>query len=188
MRRLTSTAAAVACAALLVGCGGSPEAGPAPTPSPSSTTPSPTATATNEPPAEPKSTREKSREGAIEAAKYFLKTMSHSSSIGDTATFRSTFVARCTRCEAIADGIDETYSAGGSITGGEWVPTDVRFYDISGDVAVLDIVVNYEAQTWIRKEGSAPENFEPTRGVLKAFNLRWRPSAGWAVSALDPDA
>lgn len=188
MRRLTSTAAAAVCAVLLAGCGGNPEAGPAPTPSPSTSEASVTASPTPELPAPPKVVETRTREGASAAAKHFLAALDYSSSSGETEALRATFTRRCTRCEAIADGIDQTYSAGGSIEGGAWIPKDVRFYEIRGDVAYLDIVVDYEKQTWVRSSGASPEEFEPTKNVLKAFNLRWLPGRGWSVSALDPDA
>lgn len=185
MRRLTSTVAAVACGAVLVGCGGNPDAAPAPTPSPSPTASSPTASETPDPPPPPKTRDAKTREGAIATVRWFLRSMDYAGQTGDASFFRRTFQGTCTKCEAIAIGIEQTYAKGGSIRGGAWVPVDFRYYGISGGIGTIDAVVNYEAQDFTPSSSTATKTFPARSNVLKAFQLRW--DGNWTVGALDPE-
>ena len=145
--------AGLAAGLLLSGCGGdSPEPKPLPKESKSSPSASPSAT----PPVMPAAAKKKTKAGAIAFARAFIQTLNYSGSSGDTARLRRLFIAPCTRCEAIADGIDETYAAGGSFEGGDWVPTRFQFHTMDGNVAVLDALVTYEAQTWVKRSGTKP--------------------------------
>src|SRR4051812_21969262 len=118
---------------LLAGCGGSAKPQPLPRPT-ASLSPSPSAT----PPVVPTAAKEKTDKGARAAVQYFLDALNFSGAVGDTSTLRASFAETCTRCEAIADGIDKTYSAGGYYKGGDWLPRRIVFYKIDGDVAILD--------------------------------------------------
>lgn len=110
--------------------------------------------------------------------------MAYAGRTGDSAAFRRTFDDSCTKCEAIAAGIEDTYAAGGQISGGGWLPYDFRFYGIRRNVGYLDAYVNYEAQTYVANSSATPQRFPAKENVLKAFQLRW--AQGWTVGALDP--
>ena len=134
MRLAASLAAASLLGSALSGCGGNPEPSPMPAPS-SSTTPSASATPT--PPVMPAAARKKTKQGAIAYAKSFIQTLNYAGKSGDTAPLREMYIPLCTRCEAIADGIDKTYRKGGIFGAGIGVPTQFKFYGIENDVAVL---------------------------------------------------
>jgi hypothetical protein len=176
--------AAVLAGLLASGCGGSPEPGQLPAPERSST---PSASAKPAPPVMPKAAKAKTRAGAIAFARLFMATLNYAGGNGETQPLRRLFIGECTRCEAIADGIEQTYRQGGYFLGGEWSPTRFKLYSIQNDVAVLDAFVTYEAQTWVKKSGAKPIRYGQSRNNLKAFNLRWQGGA-WHVSALDPTA
>jgi hypothetical protein len=169
---------------LLSGCVRNPEPAPAPAPT---KTPSPSASASPSPPVMPEAAKARTKAGAIAYAKGFIEALNFAGASGDTKALRSLFIPLCTRCEAIADGIDQTYAAGGYFRGGNWTPTSFKFYVLRNDVAVLDAIVNYEAQTWLKSRGEKPITYRSSQNNLKAFNLRWQ-NTGWKVSALDPNA
>ncbi|MCW2827462.1 MAG: hypothetical protein JWQ67_1078 [Marmoricola sp.] len=169
---------------VLTGCGGAPAPEPLPKPS-GSTSPSASASATPGAPVMPGAARAKTKAGAIAFAHGFIEALNFSGTHGDTRIFRNLYIPLCTRCEAIADGIDQTYARGGYFRGGEWRPTRFKFYAIENDVAVLDAVVTYEPQTWVKQSGAKPTIYSGSENNLKAFNLRWR-AGEWHVSALDP--
>lgn len=186
--RTTRLLAALAAAALVAGCGGE---GPKPSTLPSksaspSTSASPTPTAT--PPVLPAAAKAKSKAGAIAFARHFIELVNFATTAGDTQELRGNFISLCTKCEAFADTLDQTYSDGGGIRGGAWHAKTVRFYGIRNEVAFVDAVVDFDAQTWTRKSGARPTNYPASRNNLKAFNLRWTKAGSWAVSALDPDS
>ena len=187
MRRLRTALATTTAACLLTACGGG--GNPEPAPLPRTSTPSPTATASASPtpPAMPAAARQKTKAGAVAFTRHFMEVLNYSGGSGETRAFRGTFNALCTRCDGIADGIEQTYSLGGSYIGGEWTPTRFKFYSIQNDVAVLDAYVTFAAQQWKKRAGATPQQFPESRNNLKAFNLRWT-FRGWVVSALDPDA
>lgn len=178
-------AAGLIAAGLVVsGCGGSAE--PQPLPGPTAT-PSPGESASPTPPEMPSAAKAKTKAGAIAFARGFLDALNYSGATGDTAPLRALYAPLCTRCEAIADSIDKTYGDGGKIAGGTWHPTRFKFYAIKNDVAFVDALVDYDAQTWTKSRGEQPTEFPASQRNLKAFNLRWTGSA-WLVSALDPEA
>ncbi|MEO7943549.1 MAG: DUF6318 family protein, partial [Marmoricola sp.] len=166
-------AAALTAAVLLSGCGGSPEPSPLPDPT-KSASPSASASAAPTAPVMPEAAKAKTRVGAEALVRHFLSTLGYAGGSGDTATLRDTYTSECTRCEAIADGIDKTYAAGGSIVGGAWRPTHLKFYAIRRDIAYIDAIVHYEPQTWTKASGTAPRQSPAKRNVLKAFQLIWR--------------
>ena len=135
----------------------------------------------------PEAAGAKTKAGATAFARGFIDALNYAGSTGDTKPLRRLYLALCTRCEAIADGIDQTYAAGGKIEGGSWHVTSVKFYAIRNGVAFLDALVDYDAQTWTRSTDAQPTKFPASRRNLKAFNLRWSSSRGWAASALDPN-
>src|SRR5688500_10761674 len=110
--------AVVAAGLVLAGCGGSPEPDPLPK---SSTSEAPSASP-SAPPVMPAAAKEKTKAGAIAFARGFLNTLNYSGATGNTQPLRSLYMPLCTRCEAVADAIDRTYSDGGSIDGGAWRP------------------------------------------------------------------
>lgn len=167
---------------VLAGCGGSPEPRPLSDPTPS---PSATASPTPTPPAMPAAARKKTQAGAIAFARGFIATLNFAGATGDTKALRRLYIDVCSRCEAIADGIEETYLAGGYFEGGAWQPNRFKLYGIENGVAVLDAIVDYEAQTWVKTSGADPIKFKASKNNLKAFNLRWQEDT-WRVSALDP--
>lgn len=171
----------VAAGLVLSGCGGSPEPSPAPKPT-TSTSPSPSATPS--PPALPEAAKAKA--GAEAMVRHFLTALNYSGRTGNTEPLRNSYVALCTKCEGIADGIDKTYRAGGYYRGGDWVAPRVKFYKIDGDVAILDATVDYTAQTWVERKNAKPTQFEASTNHLHAFQLKWEPKLGWRVGALDP--
>jgi hypothetical protein len=181
MRGRTSLAVLAACL-MLAGCGGSPEPKSLPTSSPS-----PSASASPTPPVMPAAAKEKTKAGASAAARHFLESMKYSGQTGDVSAFEASYTQECTKCQGIADGIAATYRDGGSIDGGAWVPKRVKFYGIKGDIASLDVVVDYEPQTWIKKAGAPKTTSPPRSNVLKTFQLIWR-DGRWRVGALDPEA
>ena len=170
-------------APVLSGCGGSAEPQPLPRPtaslSPSSASPTP--------PVLPAAAEEKTKAGAIAFAGNFIEMLNFAGATGDTQQLRTLYLPLCTRCEAIADGIDQTYSAGGNISGGSWHPASFRFYGIKNEVAFVDSFVDYDAQTLTKKQGAKPTVFPASKRNLKAFNLRWTGPEGWKTSALDPN-
>jgi hypothetical protein len=174
----------IAAGLLLGGCGGSPEPKPLPAPTKS---PSPSASATATPPVMPVAAKAKTKAGAETTVRFFLSSMEYSGDTGNTAQFEDTYTRDCTRCQAISDGIKKTYDDGGSIVGGAWHPTRLTFYAIDKNVAYLDAVVDYEAQTWIRDASGTKTTSPARRNVLKAFQLIWRDGM-WRVAALDPKA
>lgn len=129
----------------------------------------------------------KTRAGAVAFALAFVEALNYSGMTGDTRTLRSLYIPLCTRCEAIADGIDKTYVHGGYLRGGAWTPTGHKFYVIDNNVAVLDLLVSYAPQTWVKRSGAEPTLSRGSQNNLKAFNLRWQ-AGRWHVSALDPTA
>jgi hypothetical protein len=176
----------IAAGLVLAGCGGSAEPKPLPAPSKS---PSPSASPSDVParPVLPEAAKAKTKAGAIAFTSAFIDTLNYSGTSGETAPLRELFLPLCTRCEAIADGIDETYASGGYFKGGEWTPERFKFYDMQNDVAVLDAIVDYRAQVWLKATGAKPIQYRASSNNLKAFNLRWQAGA-WHVSALDPSA
>lgn len=170
---------------VLTGCGGNPSPAPPPKAPPTSTPPSASPSASA--PVMPAAARAKTKAGAEAFARGFLETVNYAGSTGDTKLLRTLYAALCTRCEAIADGIDQIYASAGSIEGGSWHATSFRFYGIRNEVAFLDVLVDYDAQSLTRSQGASPTAFPASRRNLKAFNLRWSDS-GWTVSALDPNA
>jgi hypothetical protein len=182
MRTTRLLAALVAAALLLAGCGGSPKPSTLPSKSP---TPSPSASPSPTPPVTPAAVRLKTKEGAEATVRLFLDTLAYAGASGQTDELRATYAASCTKCEAIAKGIDDTYGAGGSIRGGAWHPTQLKFYAIKGNVAYIDAVVDYGPQTWTRTSSASPQHAPAQKNVLKAFQLIWS-SGRWSVGALDP--
>src|ERR1700712_3545826 len=147
MRRQPRLLAVAALALLLVaGCGGDPKPKSLPSPTPS---PSPSASASASPPALP--AQAKTRAGAIAFARTFIETVNYAGMAGDTGPLRALYIPFCTRCEALADGIDHTYAGGGSFKGGAWTPTSFRFYAIKNDVAFVDAFVDYAPQVWTQE-------------------------------------
>jgi hypothetical protein len=136
----------------------------------------------------PAAAKSKTRAGAIAFARQYIAALNYAGATGDTTPLRDLYIPLCTRCEAIADGIDATYAAGGRIEGGQWRPTTFKFYAIKNEVAFVDAIVDYEEQAWTKKRGGEPKVFPASQRNLKAFNLRWRGPEGWATSALDPDS
>jgi hypothetical protein len=185
MRTLDPRLAAALCAAvvLLSGCGGNPAPAPAPAPA---KTPSPSAAASPSPPVMPEAARARTREGAIVLVRHFLLALNYSGRAGDTTGLRNAYVALCTRCEALADSIDDTYDAGGYYEGGDWLARKITFYKIDRDVAILDARVDYTAQTWLERKGAKPRTFKASRNHVHAFQLKWSAGDGWRVGALDP--
>ncbi|WP_157682800.1 DUF6318 family protein [Nocardioides scoriae] len=181
---MVTSVTSVVSLAVLAGCGGSPpEAAPAPTPSP------PTETATPEPaaPTPPAGLSTKSESGAKATVAYFLASMAFAGDSGDVSNFRQTFTDECTKCEAIARGIERTYKSGGYIRGGAWKPSYLKFYSIQGDIAYIDAGVAYSPQEYKPKAGSPTQKAPGGQRVLKAFQLRWI-AGEWRVGALDPEA
>jgi hypothetical protein len=170
---------------VLAGCGGSPEPKPLPAPTKSSS-PSASASSAPTPPVMPEAAKAKTRAGAEVLVRHFLAALNYSGATGDTAAIRDAYVSLCTRCEAIALAIDKTYGAGGYYRGGDWLDKSITFYKIKGDVAILDARVDYTAQTWVKRKGSKPTVFPASTNHLHAFQLKWTPSLGWRVGALDP--
>jgi hypothetical protein len=134
----------------------------------------------------PAAATQKSKAGATAFAGNFIETLNYAGSTGDTKPLRALYSPLCTRCEAIADSIDDTYANGGGISGGSWHPKSFKFYGIKNEVAFLDAFVDYDAQTWTESADAKPKSFPASQKNLKAFNLRWRGSAGWTTTALDP--
>src|SRR3954467_1198640 len=118
--RHTLAAVIGALCVLLDGCGGSAEPQPLPRPT-ASLSPSPSAT----PPVMPPAAKERTQAGATAFARLFIESLNYAGAVGDTESMRRLYLPLCTRCEAIADGIDETYAKGGYFKGGAWEP--VRF-------------------------------------------------------------
>lgn len=190
-RRALATTTAAAVLLSTGACGGAnPEPAPLPKPTasltPTPTTPTTTSTPTSTPPVMPAAAKAKTKAGAIAAVRHFLAAMAYAGESGKTRPLRETYVKLCTRCEAIADGIDETYSSGGTYRGGSWTERSIMFYKIQTDVAILDVVVDYTAQTWIRRRGATATYFKASPNHLHAFQLKWVASEGWRVGALDP--
>jgi hypothetical protein len=188
MRRHPRLLAVAALALLLVaGCGGDPKPKSLPSPTPS---PSPSASASapkqTDAPSPPKAA--KNRAGAIAFANFFIELVNYSSLSGDTTELRRNYVPLCTKCEAFADVVDKTYASGGKITGGDWHAVHFKYYGIRNQVAFVDAVVDFDAQSWVKRAGTSPVAYPAKRNNLKAFNLRWRASGDWAVSALDPNS
>lgn len=104
---------------LLTGCGASPSPKPLPRTAP---TPSASATPRPTPPAMPALARKKTRAGAIAAVTYFLQALNYSGRSGNTRGLRASYTRTCTRCEAISQGIDRTYAAGGYYRGAIGTP------------------------------------------------------------------
>lgn len=185
-RLAVGSIAGVVLLASLTACGGAPEPQPLPT-STSSTSPSPSSSATPTPPVMPETAGAKTKAGSIAFARGFIEALNYAGFSGDTKPLRRLYISLCTRCEAIADGIDQTYAAGGKIDGGSWHVSSVTFYTIKNEVAFVDALVDYDAQTWTKSQGAQPTEFPASKRNLKAFNLRWKSSGGWATSALDPN-
>lgn len=186
LSRVVTSVTSVVSLAVLAGCGGGPpEAGPAPTPSPSASeggaTPDPVA------PTPPAGLSTKSEAGAKAMVAYFLASMAFAGDSGDVSRFRQTFTNECTKCEAIARGIERTYKSGGYIRGGAWKPDYLKFYSIQGDIAYVDAGVAYSPQEYKPEAGAPTQKVPGERRVLKAFQLRWS-GAEWRVGALDPEA
>ena len=120
LTRALATTTAVSGCLVLAGCGGNPT--PAPPPN-SSTSPTVSASATPTPPALPAAAKEKTKAGAIAATRHFMQAMGYAGDTGELETFRSTYLASCTRCAAITAGISSTYKRGGRLQGGQWKPT-----------------------------------------------------------------
>jgi len=175
----------VAGALLLGGCGEESHT-PRPLPKPSKSA-SPSASASATPPVMPAAAKAKTKAGAVAFTESFLDALNYAGATGDTQPLRILYMRLCTRCEAIADGIDQTYAKGGSIKGGEWHATRFTFHAIKNEVAFVDAWVDYDAQTWTKAAGRKPTEFPGSQRNLKAFNLRWT-SGGWRISALDPRA
>lgn len=178
MRRLTSTVVAAACGALLAGCGGNPEAGPAPTPSPTSPTPSPTASAAPEPPALTASPVA-SPEGAAQFVSHYVELLNYLQRTGEAAPTRAVESASCASCSSVRRDVTSLYSAGGSIRGGAWEVVDVLDATEARDGQfVVSLVVKFGPQQVQRKASSQPEELKggtlPLTVTLSRAQSDWR--------------
>ena len=173
-------------ALLAAGCGEAPEPKPLPSSSPSGSTASPSPTGPSAP-VMPGAVKQKTKKGAEALVLHFLDALNYAGASGDTAPLRETYVAFCTRCEGLADGIDKVYEADGYIRGGDWIRPKLRFYAIHDGVAYVDAVVAYSAQDWNQSHDAQPAHIPASAGHLHAFQLRWLKAQGWRVGALDPN-
>lgn len=184
--RLLAALATAALVALVAGCGGE---SPKPTSLPStSASPSPSASPSATPPVLPAAAKSKTKAGAIAFARHFIELVNYASAAGQTKELRANFNSLCTKCTAFADTIDQTYSDGGRIEGGAWHARTLRYYGIRNEVAFVDAIVDFDAQSWTKRAGAESTKYPASRNHLKAFNLRWTSTGAWAVSALDPDS
>ena len=184
LRQVVATVTTVAVVGLSAACGGdNPEPSSAPS---TSMTEREGANPSPKPPEAPKAVSANTRQGAIAAVRYFLTAMAYAGETGDIAAFRQSFTPSCTKCEAIASGIERTYQAGGSIEGGNWEPTGFKVYGIANDVAFVDAAVDYTQQSYVAERGATPDQVPPQKNILKAFQLKW--DGSWRVGALDPEA
>ncbi|MCW2836497.1 MAG: hypothetical protein JWQ15_611, partial [Marmoricola sp.] len=95
---------------VLTGCGGAPAPEPLPKPS-GSTSPSASASATPGAPVMPAAARAKTKAGAEAFVRHYVDVLNYAGLSGDTQPLRRLHISICTRCEAIADGIAQTYAA-----------------------------------------------------------------------------
>jgi hypothetical protein len=183
MRGRSRLAFAAALCLALAGCGGAAKPQPLPRPTASL---SPSQSASPTPPAMPAAAKEMTKAGALGFATVFIEAVNYAGATGDTQPLRDMYIPFCTRCESLADSIDQTYADGGYYKGGSWLPTRLKFYAIKSDVAFVDAFVTYQEQTWVPKKGATPKRFRESKNNLKALNLRWTTN-GWRTSALDPN-
>ena len=153
---------------MLSGCGGdSPEPKPLPKESKSSPSSSPSAT----PPAMPAAAKKKTKAGAEALVRHFLGTMRYAGASGDTDAFAEHVHAACTRCAAIAEGIEKTYRDGGSHQGRRLGADQVtKAYAIDDDVAFVDAVVDYERSSLDKGFERQPR---PRRPLRRTFSRRF---------------
>lgn len=183
MRRPRQTLAAALLLPLLAGCGGAPQASAPPTPDPTN---GPTSTSPSPAPEQPPLVEARNKAGAEAAVRWFLESMTYAGTTGDVSAFRETFAGSCTRCEAIAKGIEDTYDDGGRIEGGGWEPFRLKYYGTRKNVALVDAYVDYRPQVFVADATADPQEFSGRENVLKAFQLTW--NGRWIVGALDPEA
>ncbi|MBZ5737327.1 DUF6318 family protein [Nocardioides mangrovi] len=120
--------AAVAAASLVLGVASCGEGAPEPRRAPSSPATSSVATSpTTEPiPDMPEAALGHGESAARAFVNYWLTVLNYSIESGDTTRLRSLSADRCKSCALIAQTIDDTYSAGGEMSGGLWEPRSVR--------------------------------------------------------------
>lgn len=164
----------------LAGCGQAPD--PKPLPKPTRSSASPTHPAA---PTMPPEVKQKNRAGAEAAVRWFLDALNYAGETGDTQPLRHTFSEHCTRCAAMATGVEKVYAAGGYSHGGDWINPRLHFYGIDQGVATIDAIVDYSEQTWNQSRESKPAHIPPSSKHLHAFQLRWA-TRQWLVGALDP--
>jgi hypothetical protein len=116
MRRFVVGAALVV---LVAGCGGDPKADPSPSTS-SAPTVSPTPTPTPTPPVLPDAAKADTKAGAIAFVKYYVELVNSAQASGQTTALELVESSGCASCSNVRRGLDEIYSNGGHIEGGDW--------------------------------------------------------------------
>jgi hypothetical protein len=185
---LRFAAAAATSLALLItasGCGGDDP--PAPKAEPTNTQTTPAASSSPTPPVLPAAAKADTKAGAKAFVRHFINVMNFAGNNGQTETLRALYARTCARCEGIADGIDRTYSRGGSIDGGTWVVETLKAYGDTNGLTYLDAVVRYGPQSFRATRNSPVKHFTGRKHQLQAFQLK-RAKHRWTVAYLNPEA
>lgn len=166
--------------------GGDPAPSPLPstttaagTTAPATSTPAPTPTAS--PPTLPAVARQDSPAGAEAFARFYIQTLDYSYQSRDTQLLRQ--LARCSGCDAVADGIDQWSSEGGRYEGGRLAVIN------SGVVKHVRGSAGLIALTYSRTDRilvSATGEREPVPGspALNVLVTERKVSSGWLITKI----
>lgn len=186
----TRLVAGLAAAALLSGCGGTPEPGPvadrSASPAPSAST-SPSASPSTSPvaPVMPAAAKKRTKAGAEAFVTFYVTILNYAGTHGETAGLRDIALPTCIKCKALADGIDDIYSRGGHINGGGWTVLKIRHFGFKQGHYFLDATIKSSPQKLVAKAGAPVKAFPGAPSRLRAFVLE-RQAGDWKVSELDP--
>jgi hypothetical protein len=172
--------------ALVVGCGGEPDA-PAATGSPTDPS-SPTATPTSTPALRPSPSPSPSRpevmerndvEGAIAAAQYFLELYPYAYNTGDLEDWRAMSHPECVFCIGVIRNVEDLHSIGGYELGGEFIFRQVSAREPLSGNEYFAVDFDLEQKPGIRVDGDGSrQDFDgddnlTVKFALGAINDQW---------------
>jgi hypothetical protein len=167
MRLFRALAVGAAVIAVLAGCNGDDTAAaPNPSPSPSesepaSQSPSPSSTPPPSPPPVPP--HGITEQAAVDFSYYYIEVANHAMLTGDTQSLDDASLPSCRACNALIEGIDKVYAAGGSAKGGTWRPRHYSAIENGQGRWTVAVTVTQGAQVVRNSDTAAPKRVEPDR-------------------------
>lgn len=176
MPRLLLGAAALAL--VLAGCGGDPES--TPSPEVTLTTPVDASASASPAPTLPAAAQADTKAGAIAFVKHYVELINHAQATGDVDQVEDVEDPACRSCAAARDGLEDHYSSGGTIHGGEWsieAVQAVRNRAING--WVVDLSVSFTQQV-VKFGSSRPDDVNESGRMVVSVQVAGT-AGGWRV-------